>query len=301
MQATIAQRLSRTQLLVGREAMARLRAVRVILFGVGGVGSWCAEALIRSGVSNLVLVDPDRVCATNLNRQLQATTRTLGRPKVEALRERLLEISPEARVQALRQAYDATTCDQFDLSAYDYVLDAVDTLRNKVLLLRRCLEAGVTVFSSMGAAGKFDVTQVRTAPIGRTRHCPLARMVRKRLHRQGVKAAFLCVYSEELPSENLGTDPGGDEDRDAAESGTEAPPAGPRGVRGSLVPVTGAFGFALAGLVIQDVLRRETAAERAGRRPEAPSSAPVGAAAEPAGDGLPEGVPHQPGAPSGRP
>jgi len=259
MSATAYQRLQRTQLLLGGQTMARLSRTRVVLFGVGGVGSWCAEALVRSGVSHLLLVDPDVVCATNVNRQLQATALNLGLPKVEELRARLLQISPEADIVARQVLYEQNTCDQFDLRQYDYVLDAVDTLKNKVLLLRRCLEAGVTVFSSMGAAAKFDVTQIRTVPIGRSKHCPLARMVRKRLRQQGVQGEFLCVYSEEFPSENLGQTFCGSPECACPDKDAQNLCLAKARINGSLAHVTGAFGFALAGLVIQDVVRRQRA------------------------------------------
>jgi len=259
MSATLYQRLQRTQLLLGGPIMARLQRTRVALFGVGGVGSWCAEALVRSGVSHLLLVDHDVVCATNVNRQLQATALNIGQPKVQELRERLLQISPEAEIEVCQALYDQTTCDRFDLRRYDYVLDAIDTLKNKVLLLRRCLEAGVTVFSSMGAAAKFDVTQIRTVPISRSKHCPLARMVRKRLRQQGVQGEFVCVYSEEFPSANLGGTFCGSAACACPESERENLCLAKARINGSLAHVTGAFGFALAGLVIQDVVRRARA------------------------------------------
>jgi tRNA A37 threonylcarbamoyladenosine dehydratase len=275
MNSTADQRFHRTQLLLGEDIMARLRSVRIALFGVGGVGSWCGEALVRSGVSHLTLVDPDLVCATNVNRQLQATPRTLGSPKVEALRARLLEVNPEADIVALRLLYDQSTCGQCDLGQYDYVLDAVDTLKNKVLLLRCSLEAGVTVFCSMGAAGKLDPTRIRTAPIGRTRHCPLARMVRKRLRQQGVTGDFLCVYSEEFPSENRGQTFCGNTACACPEQDDGNLCLAKARINGSLAPVTGAFGLALAGLVIQDVaqahgLKPQLAAASAGS-PHAPA------------------------------
>lgn len=251
-------------MLVGQPALARFARTRVALFGVGGVGSWAAEALIRSGIGHLLIVDSDVVCATNINRQLQATTRTLGKPKVEELRAHLLDLNPAAEIEARQAAYTADTCSQFDLASYDYVLDAIDSLQNKVLLIERALAAGTVVYSSMGAGAKLDPTQIKTGPLSRTRMCPLAKMVRKRLGKKCVTRDFLCVYSEEIPSEP------------ATESlcgtgqcaCTHAIPTGPEAasspdwcaqkkrINGAAVHVTGAFGFALAGLVIQDVTRR---------------------------------------------
>lgn len=259
----------RTELLLGKPAMARFREAKVILFGVGGVGSWCAEALVRSGIRHLTLVDPDVVCATNVNRQMQATSLNVGQPKAGELRRRLLEIHPGAEITAIKAMYDEKGCDSFALTEYDYVLDAIDTLKNKVLLLRRCLESGTTVFASMGAAAKLDPTQIRTAKISKTKHCPLARLVRKRLRQGGVKGEFLCVYSEELPSENQGrTFCGGAvcacPDKDEANLCRAK-----ARINGSLVQVTAPFGFALAGLVLQDLVRRAAAAAV----PPAPPSA----------------------------
>jgi tRNA A37 threonylcarbamoyladenosine dehydratase len=256
MATTAHQRLHRTELLLGQEAMARLRQVRVILFGLGGVGSWCAEALVRSGLYHLTLVDPDVVCATNVNRQLQATAHNVGEPKAEALGRRLQDLNPDAELVVIRRRYDETSCAEFELSRFDYVLDAIDTLKNKVLLLRRCLDAGVTVFSSMGAAAKLDPTQIRVASIGRTRHCPLARMVRKRLRQQRAMGEFVCVYSEELPLENRGRTFCGSRACVCPVTDEENLCLAKARINGALAHVTGAFGFALAGLVIQDVVQR---------------------------------------------
>lgn len=263
------QMFHRTELLLGKPVMARLRDAKVILFGVGGVGSWCAEALVRSGIRHLTLVDPDVVCATNINRQLQATARNVGLPKAEELRRRLLEIHPDAGITVVKAMYDEKSCGDFALADYDYVLDAIDTLKNKVLLLRRSLEAGVTVFSSMGAGAKLDPTQIRTAKLGKTKHCPLARLVRKRLRQGGVKGEFLCVYSEELPVENRGRTFCGGAACACPDKGEENLCAAKARINGTLVHITAPFGFALAGLVIQDVVRRADAAAAAAAPPPA--------------------------------
>ncbi len=221
----------RNELLVGKAGVDALAGTRVILFGVGGVGSWCAEALIRSGVGHLTLVDPDVVCESNINRQLQATVPNLGRPKVEALKERLLEIAPHTEINALQKTYNLESKMGFGLASYDYVIDAIDTLSHKVSLIALAMESGSTLFSAMGAACKLDPSRIRVASIWDSKSCPLARFVRRRLRRWGAEGDCLCVYSEEL---------------------SDVPKTG---VNGSMVHVTGAFGFHLAGLVVQDVYR----------------------------------------------
>jgi len=222
----------RNELLLGKEGVEALAKTRVILFGVGGVGSWCAEALVRSGVGHLAIVDNDVVCETNINRQLQATLPNLGRPKVEALAERLLEINPAAQIDILAKPYNLETSTGFDLGSYDYVIDAIDTLSHKAGLIAQAMASGTPLFSAMGAACKLDPSRVRVASIWDSKGCGLARFVRKRLRRWGAEGDCLCVYSEELI-----------ESREA-------------GVHGSMVHMTGIFGFHLAGLVVQDVYNR---------------------------------------------
>ena len=151
---------NRTELLLGKETTGNIASKRVILFGVGGVGSWCAESLIRSGIHHLTIVDSDRICTTNINRQLMATTETVGEVKVEALKKRLLSINPEAEITAIEQVYCAETADSFHIETYDYILDAIDSLDNKVLLIRRACETQATFFASMGAALKMDPLKI---------------------------------------------------------------------------------------------------------------------------------------------
>lgn len=243
----------RTELLVGPERMQRIRDARVILFGVGGVGGWCAEALVRSGIGHLTLVDADVVCPSNLNRQLPATTRTLGQPKVEVLRERLLEINPAADITVRQERYSDDNFLSFNLEDYDYILDAIDALSDKASLILRACATPATFFSSMGAALKTDPTQVRVAEFFEVRGCPLGAALRKKLRRAGTLPAkpFLCVYDEEvLP--NLG---------EAAEDGSMT--YGKASVNGTLAPVVGIFGFTLAGLVLQDIYQKTDSSLRA--------------------------------------
>lgn len=240
-----ADAFARTALLLGPEAMERIGRARVILFGVGGVGSWCAEALIRSGIRDLTIVDPDTVAPTNLNRQLMATTATLGRPKVEALRERLLEINPEATITGLRGAYSAETAAGFDLDSYDFIIDAIDALRDKALLILNASAARGTFFSSMGSALKTDPTKVRVAEFWSVRGCPLGSALRKKLRRENTLPAkpFLCVYDDEVL-----------ENRGAPIDPAEDPGYAKKAVtNGTVSYMTGIFGLTLAGLVIQSL------------------------------------------------
>ena len=215
--------------------MDRLRDVRVIIFGVGGVGSWCAESLVRSGVGHLTIVDQDRVVECNINRQLMATTKTVGRVKVEALRERLLDINPDADIVAIEGAYNKTTADSYDLSPYDYIIDAIDSLSCKTELLLRASRTGATVFSSMGAALKVDPTRVRVAEFWDVRGCPLGAAIRKKMRQNKTLPAkkFLCVYDDEV-----------------------LPNVGEGESNGTTAHITGIFGLTLAGLVIKDIYSR---------------------------------------------
>ena len=228
---------SRTRLLVGDEAAGRLSEIKVIVFGVGGVGSWCVEGLVRSGVRRITIVDPDLVCPSNVNRQLMATADTVGQVKVDALREHLLAVSPGAEIDARHEAFNAATAAGFDIGGYDYVVDAIDSLQDKMLLIRTACDAGVRLFSSMGAARKLDPARVKVAEFWKVYGCPLARSLRQGFKRSGLMPSrrFKCVFSDEL-LDNAGT------------------PDEPR-ANGSMVHVTAVFGFTLAGLVIEDVVR----------------------------------------------
>lgn len=253
---------NRTHRLLGRAAMEKLARLRVIIFGLGGVGSWCAESLVRSGVGSLDIVDSDRVCVTNINRQLQATCETVGQVKVEALRERLLSINPHAAIAAHQKIYDAATADDFALEEYDVVMDAIDSVSNKILLLHRASLSSAAVFSSLGAACKVDPTRIRTAEFMQVQGCPLGAKLRKQMRRTGMLPVkpVMAVYSDEV-LENLGG-------KSACGSGTCLCPRGESGpgdaslvnhewcsqkaiINGSLAHITAIFGFTLAGLVVQ--------------------------------------------------
>ena len=257
----------RTELLVGNDDMERITQKRVIIFGVGGVGSWCAESLVRSGVRRLTIVDSDRVCITNINRQLMATMKTVGQVKVEALRERLLSINPKAEITALQKIFTEETAADFDIGQYDYIIDAIDSLKDKALLIEMACQTKAKFFSSMGAALKMDPTRIQVAEFWKVKGDPLARALRNRFKKQKrfPKRKFQCVFSDEL-LQNLGHN---------ATCGTEqcmCPKAknGPGDptllnhewcsskaqINGTMAHITAIFGFMLAGLVVQDATRK---------------------------------------------
>ena len=239
--------LNRTERLVGSDIMHNITAQRVIILGVGGVGSWCAESLIRSGIKQLTIVDADCVCVSNINRQLMATTRTVGQAKVEALKERLLDINPEANITAIQKIFNADTAESFNLDQYDYIVDAIDSLKDKALLMLKACETKAKFFSSMGAALKMDPTQIRVAEFWKVRGCPLGSALRKKFKHMKVRPAhkFSCVYSEEL-LENRGeamSSPG-----DVMYNKVQ--------VNGSMVHITAIFGFTIGGLVLNDIYQK---------------------------------------------
>lgn len=226
---------SRLQLLVGRQQLERLASARVIIFGVGGVGSWCAEALVRSGICHLTIVDSDVVVPSNINRQLMATTATIGQPKVEVLAQRLRLINPEADIRAVVNRYNADTADSFCLGDYDYVIDAIDSLADKALLIHSVtLLPDTQLLSSMGAARKMDPTAITVSEFKKVHSDPLARALRQTFKRTGMFPArkFMCVWSSEvLPN---------------AEPSTER-------INGTVAHITITFGVMLASMVIKHI------------------------------------------------
>ena len=256
----------RLQLLTGTPALRRLNETRVAIFGVGGVGSWAAEALVRSGVLDITLVDNDVVCITNVNRQLQATTKNVGQSKVLELKARLELLNPRCRITPLQKVYEPANADEFDLASYDYVLDCIDSISCKVELITRTAAAGATLLSSMGAAAKLDPTQIRVGSIWETQGCPLARIIRRRLREAGFAGDFQTVFSPEAlaPVEHTNVACGthkcfcpeyipadGSEHKDWC--------ATKKVINGSAVHITATFGMFLSGLLIQDVVQRAAA------------------------------------------
>jgi tRNA A37 threonylcarbamoyladenosine dehydratase len=237
----------RTELLVGDKVLRQLAGTRVIIFGVGGVGSWCAEGLVRTGVTHLTIVDSDLVSATNVNRQDMATSRTIGQVKVEAMKERLLEINPSTQITAIKGLYSPETADDFNLNEYDFVVDAIDSLKDKAFLILKACESSAKFFASMGAALKIDPTRIHVAEFWNVRGCPLAAAIRKKFKKNGTLPAkkFLCVYDDEvLPNLGAAIDP------DSAVADGQPKKAV---INGTTMPVTAIFGLTLAGLIIKDI------------------------------------------------
>ena len=237
----------RTERLLGAENMERLQEVRILIFGLGGVGSWCAEALVRSGIRHLTLVDSDRVCISNCNRQLMATSKTLDQVKVEALKQRLLEINPDAHIEALQMFYNAENADLFHMETYDFIIDAIDSLADKADLILRAtaLPKRITFISSMGAALRTDPFMVRKAEFWQVKGDPLARAIRNKFKRQQTfpSRKFQCVYSEEPPMHNRG------ESHESCSYKAQ--------INGSLCHITSIFGMSIAGIVIQSVIAKD--------------------------------------------
>ena len=192
------EQLSRTVQLIGEKAVDRLIRSRIIIFGIGGVGSFAAEALCRAGIGYITLVDGDVVSASNINRQLIALTSTIGQPKAEVMKSRMLDINPEAQIHALNLFYDASTADQIDLCAYDYVIDAIDSVSSKLLLIERCHERGVRCISCMGTGNKLNPTRFEVSDISKTSVCPLSRVMRRELKNRGI-LHHKVIYSQEQP------------------------------------------------------------------------------------------------------
>ena len=190
---------SRTEVLLGKEAMQRLEGARVAVFGIGGVGGYVCEALTRSGVGALDLVDDDKVCLTNLNRQIIATRKTIGRYKTEVMKERILDINPKSKVEIHNCFFLPGNADEFPFEEYDYIVDAVDTVTAKISLVMKAKECNVPIISSMGAGNKLDASQFKVADIYKTKVCPLAKVMRRELKKRGVKK-LKVVYSEEQPT-----------------------------------------------------------------------------------------------------
>jgi len=232
--------LSRTRLLLGDEGMEKLKNARVAVFGVGGVGGYAVEALARSGVGALDLIDDDVVAPSNLNRQIIALQSTVGKPKVEVAAARIADINPDCTVQTYRTFYTPDTAGQFDFSLYDYVIDAIDTVTGKIALVMQAQAAGTPIISSMGAGNKLDPSAFEVADIYKTSVCPLARVMRRELKKRGVKR-LKVVYSRE---EALA--PTGDTEQDAVHKKRSTP--------GSVAFVPAVAGLILAGEVVKDIV-----------------------------------------------
>ncbi len=238
------EQFSRTEMLLGTEAMKRLKQSRVAVFGIGGVGGFAAEALARSGIGTLDLIDSDTVCPSNLNRQIIALHSTVGRYKVDAAAERIHDICPDITVNAHRCFFLPETAGQFDFTLYDYVIDAIDTVKGKLGIIEQAQAAGTPVISCMGAGNKLDPTAFRVADIYQTKVCPLARVMRCELKKRGIKK-LKVVYSEEIPVSRAGSS--------AEPNVSEADAAGIKRAPGSVSFVPSVAGLILAGEVIKEL------------------------------------------------
>ena len=244
---------SRTQLLLGKEAMDKLERSRVAVFGIGGVGGYVCEALVRSGVGAFDLIDDDKVCLTNLNRQIIATRKTIGKYKVDVMKERILEINPDAEVTVHKCFFLPENADDFLFENYDYVVDAVDTITAKLEIIMQAKKKQVPVISCMGAGNKLDASAFRVEDIYKTKMCPLAKVMRHELKKRGVKK-LKVVYSEEKPTRPL-------EDMSiSCRSNSVCPPGAEhkcterRDIPGSVAFVPSVAGLIIAGEVVKDLI-----------------------------------------------
>ncbi len=253
----------RTELLLGSEIMNEIAEKKVILFGIGGVGSWCAESLVRTGIRKLTIVDSDRIAESNINRQLHATTQTIGQVKTEVLKKRLLKINPLAEINAIQKIYNEQNHEIFELEKYDYIIDAIDSISSKAHLIRMATRTKAVFFSSMGASLKLDPTKISVAEFWKVKGCPLASRMRRVLKKGELPAKnFLCVFSEEL-LENKGAGLKYDSG-DSQENEMKNLPGDPdlvnhdwstkkAVINGTVAHITAIYGFTLAGLVINDI------------------------------------------------
>ena len=247
---------SRTQLLYGQDNMRRLAASRVAVFGIGGVGGYVVEALARSGVGALDLIDDDRVCITNLNRQILATRKTVGKYKVDVAEERIREINPECEVRTYKTFYLPETQDQFDFYDYDFVVDAIDTVSGKLAIIENAKKAGVPVISSMGAGNKVDPAALEVADIYDTSVCPLARVMRRECRKRGIDS-LKVVYSRETPIRPLEDMSISCRQHCVCPPGTVRKCTQRRDIPGSTAFVPSVAGLIIAAEVVKDLTRQE--------------------------------------------
>ena len=252
---------SRTQLLVGPEGIRALSQSRVAVFGIGGVGGYAVEALVRSGVGAIDLIDDDRVCLTNLNRQLHATRKTVGQYKVDVARDRILEINPDCVVQTHKTFYMPETAAQFDFTTYDYVIDAIDTVTGKLELITQAALTGTPIISSMGAGNKMDPTAFRVADIYETSVCPLAKVMRRECRKRGIRS-LKVVYSEEPPIRPLEDMSISCRQHCICPPGTSRKCTERRDIPGSTAFVPSVVGLIIAGEVVKDLTKGFVTAAR---------------------------------------
>ena len=246
---------SRTELLFGKEAMDKLAGSKVAVFGIGGVGGYVCEALVRSGVGAFDLIDDDKVCLTNLNRQIIATRSTVGKYKTDVMRDRMLDINPNVEVEVHKCFFHPENADDFPWDSYDYVVDAVDTVTAKIALVMKCKEKNIPIISSMGAGNKLDGSQFKVADIYKTKVCPLAKVMRRELKKRGVKK-LKVVYSEEIPTRPIEDMAISCRNNCICPPGAEHKCTERRDIPGSVAFVPSVAGLIIAGEVAKDLIRR---------------------------------------------
>ena len=245
---------SRTELLFGKEAMDKLAGSKVAVFGIGGVGGYVCEALVRSGVGAFDLIDDDKVCLTNLNRQIIATRSTVGKYKTDVMRDRMLDINPKVNVEVHKCFFLPENADDFPWDSYDYVVDAVDTVTAKIALVMKCKEKNIPIISSMGAGNKLDGSQFKVADIYKTKVCPLAKVMRRELKKRGVKK-LKVVYSEEIPTRPIEDMAISCRNHCICPPGAEHKCTERRDIPGSVAFVPSVAGLIIAGEVAKDLIR----------------------------------------------
>ncbi|OQB21944.1 MAG: tRNA threonylcarbamoyladenosine dehydratase [Firmicutes bacterium ADurb.Bin182] len=246
-------RFSRTELLLGKAAMELLQSSRVAVFGIGGVGSFAAEALARSGIGSISLIDDDKICLTNINRQLIAATSTIGKQKTDVMKARIQDINPKACVEVYPMFYTSDNADTVDLTRYDYILDAIDTVSSKLVLIERATAANVPIISCMGAGNKLDPTRFEVADIYSTSVCPLAKAMRNELRKRGIKS-LKVVYSKEPPLKPLEPEDGGCKKICVCPADTKRKCTVRRQIPGSASFVPSVAGLIMAGETVKDLI-----------------------------------------------
>lgn len=246
---------SRTELLIGRESMEKLAKSRVAVFGVGGVGGYAVEALVRSGIGAIDIIDDDKVCLTNINRQIIATRKTIGKYKVDAAEERILDINPDVKVRKYKTFYMPDTAGQFDFHDYDYIIDAIDTVTGKIELAVNAQIAGTPIISSMGAGNKLNPAGFKVADIYKTSVCPLAKVMRRELKKRNIKK-LKVVYSEEMPMTPIESEEISCKNNCVCPPGTKRNCNQRRQVPGSTAFVPSVVGLIIAGEVVKDLINK---------------------------------------------
>lgn len=245
---------SRTEMIIGAEALKKLSESKIAIFGIGGVGTFAVEGLVRSGVGKYVLIDDDCICLTNINRQIHATRKTVGQPKVEAMRNRILEINPKAEVTIYQKFYLPDTEDDLIQEDYNYIIDAIDTVTGKIGLITKAKEKGIPIISSMGTGNKLDPTRLEIADISDTSICPLARVMRKELRKRGV-TSLKVLYSKEEPIKPIETENSSCSSGCICPKGTTRKCTVRHQVPGSISFVPSVAGLIIAGEVIKDIIK----------------------------------------------